>query len=119
MKRSVLVLLILLCAPWLAFAVSVWQGSCAVGSYGSFPSTGLYGASNSFPQNTLVTVENTQTNQKATVLIIDRLNNSGLFMLLSRDAGKAIGLGPSEVGQVSVTLAKQAGALAQGPGDLP
>ncbi len=119
MKRSFLIVLILLSAPLFLSAQSVWEGSCAVGAYNSFPSTGLYGASDSFPQNTLVTVENTQTNQKATVLIIDRLNNSGLFLLLSKDAGAAIGLSAGEVSQVKVTLAKKSSSLSQGPGDLP
>jgi len=119
MKRSVLTVVFFLCAPFLMHAQSVWEGSCAVGAYGSFPSTGLYGASNSFPQNTLVTVENPQTNKKATVLIIDRLNDSGLFMLLSRDAGSAIGLSTGEVSQVKVTLTKRSSPVSQGPSDLP
>ncbi|HUX20439.1 MAG TPA: SPOR domain-containing protein, partial [Spirochaetia bacterium] len=61
MKRSYLIALILLSAPLVLSAQSVWEGSAAVGGYGSFPSTGLYGASDSFSQNTLVTVENPQT----------------------------------------------------------
>ena len=117
MKRILALCLAFACAGAL-FAQEVWEGNSAVSAYGVFPSTGFYGASNSFPQNTLVSVQDLDTGKQATVLIIDRTAASGLLLLLSKDAGDALGVAPGTTAHVRVTLAKQPLASG-GPGDLP
>ena len=117
MKRIFALCLTFACASPL-FAQEVWEGSTAVSAYGVFPSTGFYGASNSFPQNTLVSVQDLDTGKQAAVLIIDRTAERGLLLLLSKDAGDALGITPGTTAHVRVTLAKQPMAL-RGAGDLP
>ncbi len=117
MKRIFALCLAFACASAL-FAQEVWEGNTAVSAYGVFPSTGFYGASNSFPQNTLVSVQDLDSGKQATVLIIDRTAESGLLLLLSKDAGDALGVAPGTTAHVRVTLAKQP-AASNGPGDLP
>ncbi len=117
MKR-ILVLFLTLASAGALFAQQVWEGSSAVSVYGVFPASGYYGASDSFPQNTLVSVEDLDTGKQATVLIIDRSGGSGLLLLVSKQAGDALGIVPGTTAHVRVTLAKQPLASG-GPGDLP
>ncbi len=103
-----------------AAQTSTWQGSCAVTTYGNLPPTGFYGASNSFAQNTLVTVTNPATNKSVTVLIIDRTQEAGLLLLVSQAAGSALGISGGQVAQVQVALAQTPAAQAASRlGDLP
>lgn len=117
MKRFFVLVCVLACAGTLA-AEQVWEGDTAVSAYGSFPSSGFYGASSSFPQNTLVVVQDSATGKEATVLIIDRSSANGLLLLLSRDAGRALGIAPGATARVRVTLAKAPEGPPH-PGDLP
>ncbi len=117
MRRFGAFLAFLTCASAL-FAQQTWEGTAAVSSYGVFPSSGLYGASNSFPQNTLVNVKNLDNGKQTSVLIIDRVSESGLFLLLSNDAGAALGVASGGSARVEITL--PSGPTAAGsPGDLP
>ena len=91
----------------------VWEGTASMSRYGEFPSTGLYAASNSFPRNTIVEVENLQNGRSATVIIADRLNNPGLFMLLSREAAGTLGITEDETVQVRVSLKSETESVAE------
>ncbi len=90
----------------------VWEGTASMSRYGEFPATGLYGASNSFPRNTIVEVENLQNGEKTTVIITDRLSNPGLFLLLSREASGALGITQDETVQVRVALENDSDRMA-------
>ena len=91
----------------------VWEGTASMSRYGEFPATGLYAASNSFPRNTIVEVENLQNGKTASVIIADRLNNPGLFMLLSREAAGALGITQDETVQVRVALESESESIAE------
>lgn len=120
MKRSVLlILLITFFTVGIATAQSEWEGTTAMGRYGEFPNSGYYGASNSFPRNTLVEVENVETGRTATVLIVDRLDDPGLFLLLSREAAEELGIEDDQVVRSRVVLADNSNRLAVENEDRP
>jgi len=73
-------------------AGSVWDGSVSTARYGYLPQSGLYAASNAFPQNSLVTVTNPDTGKTVDVLVLERLEDNTVFLALSADAAEAIGI---------------------------
>jgi hypothetical protein len=73
-------------------ADSVWEGSAAVSRYNEFPDTGFYGASNSFPRNTTVNVENLENGRKVRLIITGRVSDPALFILVSKEAASALGI---------------------------
>jgi len=111
--------IILLLVSGSLFSQSEWEGTTAMGRYGEFPSSGLYGASNSFPRNTLVEVENLETGMTATVLIVDRLDDPGLFLLLSREAAENLGIEDDQIVRSRVQLADNSRRLSLEDTDRP
>jgi len=95
------------CLALMASAQTLWEGSAAVGAYGVLPVKGLYGASNSFPRNTLVEVENLENGGKTEILIVDRLENSSFLVLLSQEAGAALNMTTGNVIRVRATLGQK------------
>ena len=85
-------------------AQTLWEGNAAVGAYGILPVRGLYGASNSFPRNTVVRVENLENGKSAEVIIVDRLENSSFLIVLSQEAGSSLGIGAAGVIRIRATL---------------
>ncbi len=96
--------LIFLITPLLLGAQSLWEGSAAVGAYGVLPVRGFYGASNSFPRNTLVEIENLENGNSVEIIIVDRLESSSFLVLLSQEAGTSLDIGDSGVIRVRATL---------------
>jgi rare lipoprotein A (peptidoglycan hydrolase) len=104
MRRFVVVLLC-----FVAIAASTqdsrqsWQGNAAVARSGEFETPGLVAASNAFPQNTSILVQNAETGQSVQVTVVGRVQGAGkLFLLLSEEAADRIGLTGSEVIRVEV-----------------
>ncbi len=95
---------ILVCSASFVSAESVWEGSAAMGRYGEFPFTGYYGASNSFPQNTFVEVENIENGKRTRLIVVDRLSDSGLLMLLSNQAAEDLGIYQGDISRIKVRL---------------
>ena len=116
-RRIVIFLVAAVAAAGILSAQSVWEGSTAMGRYGEFPSSGYYGASDSFPRNTLVKVENLETGESVEVLIVDRLDDPGLFLLLSREASQALGIRDDQVVRSRVSLADNSPRYSTGEGD--
>lgn len=79
------------------FAESFWQGSITTANYGDLPEEGLYGASNAFPLNTDVVVTNPKNGKTVEVTIMKRLGNATVFLALSDEAGKSIGVSRGEI----------------------
>ena len=82
----------LFCSPLRISAQNQWEGNATMGGYGTLPFKGLYGASNSFPRNTVVEVENLETGGKTQVIIVDRLDDDSLLLALSQEAGIALSM---------------------------
>jgi rare lipoprotein A (peptidoglycan hydrolase) len=82
-----------------------WQGNAAVARSGEFASPGLFAASNAFPENTTILVENSDNGQSVQVTVVQRIQGGGnIFLLLSEEAGKQIGLTGSKVIRVKASV---------------
>ena len=101
---SSIVIILLFAAVFHISAESVWEGSAAMGRYGEFPFTGYYGASNSFPQNAFVEIENLENGKRARVIVVDRLSDSGLLMLVSNEAAQELGIYQSDIARIKVRM---------------
>ncbi len=91
---------------------SVFEGTASMSRYGEFPASGFYAGSNSFQRNTIVEVENLENGKKISVIVTDRLNNPGLFMLLSKEAAATLGLPPDGTVRVRVRRERALDGLA-------
>jgi Chemotaxis protein histidine kinase and related kinases len=76
----------------LGLAAAVWDGSAVAGGLGDFPDDGLYGACNSFPRDTSVTLYNLENGKTVTVTITRNVDNPGVFIALSPKAAAALGM---------------------------
>ena len=92
---------------------SVWEGTASMSRYGEFPATGYYGASNSFPRNTIIEVENVENGKTTSVIVADRLENPGLFLLLSKEAAAELKITQDETVPVRVSLERQRDEMAE------
>lgn len=117
MRRIILVLFLLISPFLFAQTLSQWEGSTALGRYGEFPASGFFGASNAFPRNTTVRVENLTNGKVVEIIIVSRLQDPGLFLLVSRDAASALGISESEIVRCRVTLNSQANKGAINPAE--
>ena len=97
-------LLLFLAAAGNLYSDSVWEGSAAMGRYGEFPLTGYYGASNSFPRNAYVEVENLDNGKKTRLIVVDRMSSSGLLLLISNEAAQALGVYQNDIVRVKVRM---------------
>ena len=87
-----------------------WEGNAAVIRKGEFDSEGLFAASDSFPKNTLLQIENPQNAKTVQVTVVERINGNGnVFLLLSEQAAAALGLSASEVIRVKARVLLAAG----------
>jgi hypothetical protein len=101
-KLLIFIFLIIFAMVFTVAQQASWEGNVIVGTYGEFPPDGLYAASDAFERNTLVTVENPRTGEKATVLVVKRLNTPGLFMVLSPEAATELGIPSGQVVPIKV-----------------
>ncbi len=110
-KRVLIILLLAVCVSVYGFTDSFWEGSVTTANYGDLPNTGFYGASNAFPPDTDVVVTNTENGKSVEVKIVKRLDNANVFIALSTEAGKKIGLTRGEMinGSISVKTSEKAG----------
>ncbi|MGO9412950.1 MAG: SPOR domain-containing protein [Spirochaetia bacterium] len=112
MKRWVILCLLMipfLMTPCLASADSYWDGNAAVQRGDAAFESGLYAASNSFPPDTRLKVQNLENGKSAIVTVSQRTDDqSGLLILLSPKAADAVGIAPGSITQVRVTVQQQA-----------
>ena len=101
MKRHIRILLVLLLGAVLsAYAQSTWEGNAVVGGFGEFPDEGFYAASNSFPQNQIIEVTNFETGETVDVIVAKRVDQPGIFLVLSSDAARELGVQRGESARV-------------------
>lgn len=101
LSPSILVILFVLVAGLLS-ASPAWEGTAAAGDYGDFPATGLYGASDSFPAETRVKIENLESGKSVVVQIVKRLNTENLLILLSPEAADELEVEPRSAARVRI-----------------
>jgi len=103
--RRVLPFIILCLCTLGAYGQQSWQGSAAVARSGEFATQGMVAASNAFPENTTILVQNAQTGQSVQVTVTRRIQGaSNVFLLLCEEAGKQIGLTGSQVIRVQARV---------------
>ncbi len=104
-----------------AAAESFWDGGAAIQKGDSAFESGFYVASNSFPVNTEVIVQNLETGKTVTAIVVGRIDDQGdLLVLLSPKVAAAIGISQGQVTPVRVTVKTTATAMRGGRiGDLP
>jgi hypothetical protein len=108
-KLFVVLLALCLCAAT-AFAQESWQGNAAIARSGEFSTPGLFAASNAFPKNARILVQNPQTGQSVQVTVAQRIPGAGnIFLLLTEEAGTQIGLTGSEVIRVQANVLSSLG----------
>ena len=107
MRRIILVLFLIISPLLFGQTQSHWEGSTALGLYGEFPASGFFGASNAFARNTVVKVENLTNGKTTEIIITSRLQDPGVFLLVSRDAASALGISGSEIVRCRVTVSGQ------------
>jgi len=69
---------------------AVWDGSAVAVVLGDFPGDDLYGACNSFPRDTSVTVTNLENGKTVTITITNGVDNPSVFIALSPKAAAAL-----------------------------
>ena len=69
-RKIIIAAFLLFSVLYLSAADAVWEGTAAMSRYGEFPVKGLYGASNSFPVNTVISVENPVSRKKLKLLYL-------------------------------------------------
>jgi hypothetical protein len=84
-----------------------WEGGISISPYGMLPKSGRYAASNAFAQDTKVRVHNAETGKSVEVRVVERLDDPHLFMLVSPEAGEALGIREDEVVRGTVTPAPE------------
>lgn len=87
-------------------SASSWEGSAMMGSYGDFPPSGYYAASNSFPRNSSIQIENLENGRTVNLIITKGLDAPGIFIMLSVEAASAIGLSPGKIVRVRASSPK-------------
>jgi rare lipoprotein A (peptidoglycan hydrolase) len=95
----------LLLVPFLVSAAGFWDGNAALQRGDATFESGLYAASNSFPKDTRIFIENLDTGKTATATITDRIEGrSDILVLLSPKAAEALGIPQGTLASVRVTL---------------
>ena len=105
-KRLLLIMIItllMLTVSNVVSAGSVWDGSVSIARYGYLPHTGMYAASNAFPQNSRVTVTNPKTGKSVNVIVLERLEDNNLFLVLSSEAAESIGISYGDIFHGSIS----------------
>ena len=109
-RRRVLPIIMLCLCTFAAHGQQSWQGNAAVARSGEFAAPGMVAASNAFPQNTAILVRNAQTGQSVRVTVTQRIRGTAnVFVLLSEEAGKQIGLTGSQVIRVQASVVSTLG----------
>ncbi len=85
-----------------------FEGLATVGSGGRFP-TGLYGATNLVPPNTLVTVRNLETGAAERIIITNGVRERGIFLVLSPEAAASLGFDASGMTRVRLSEVRRSG----------
>jgi len=103
-KHAGFLALVLFCSASLR-GESVWTGNASVGDPLRFPGSREYfrAASNSFPLGTVLEVTNPKGRASVNVVVVDRLESPGIFLLMEMNAAKLIRIPSDHIHPVQVT----------------
>ncbi|MDR1625509.1 MAG: SPOR domain-containing protein [Spirochaetia bacterium] len=105
MKRIIFLTILGMACALSVSAQKVWEGTVVAGRYGDFPPTGYYGASNVFPRNSLVNVQNISNGKIVQLIISGGLDDPAMFLAVSRQVADALDLQRNDSANVRVSLA--------------
>jgi rare lipoprotein A (peptidoglycan hydrolase) len=95
----------LLLVPFLVSAAGFWDGNAALQRGDAAFESGLYAASNSFPKDTRILIENLDTGKTSTATITERIEGrSDILVLLSPKTAEALGIEQGTLASVRVTV---------------
>ncbi|ULQ60091.1 SPOR domain-containing protein [Brucepastera parasyntrophica] len=106
MKHKIGVFLIgclLLCIPALS-VWAVWEGNAGIAADYNFPKGGMYALSNMFPRNTIVEIQNLETNITVRAVITGTSDVPGLVALLSPETAAALNIRSGSVSRVRISV---------------
>ncbi|MGA2976280.1 MAG: SPOR domain-containing protein [Spirochaetia bacterium] len=116
MKRWIRLALLLV--PLLASAASFWDGNAALQRGDATFESGMYAASNSFPEETQIAIVNLDTGKSATATVTKRIDGqSDILVLLSPMTASALGISQGTLARVRVTIATRQNASSTTPPD--
>jgi len=120
MKKLVAAFTLLLAVLFTVSGEESWEGNAAVIRGGRLDHSGFYAVSNSFSKYSKIVITNLKNGKKAAVTVLDRIpETSNMFILLSRDAAKELGMPEDGITRVTVTLSIEPGVVTEGmPEDL-
>jgi len=97
--------LTLLLVPFVVSAAGFWDGNAALQRGDAAFESGLYAASNSFPKDTRIVIENLDTGKTAAATITERIEGrSDILVLLSPKTAEALGIEQGTLASVRVTV---------------
>ncbi|MFO8065063.1 MAG: SPOR domain-containing protein [Spirochaetota bacterium] len=87
-------------------AQSSWQGNAVAAGAGEFSEEGLFAASNTFPRNQVIEVTNLETGDTTSVTVSKRVNQPGIFLVLSGKAAEELGMDQGDTSRVEARPAR-------------
>lgn len=119
-SKAILVTVLVLLGLVPVAGQSVWQGTAVVGRYGEFPPGGLFASSNSFPLNSMVDLTSTQSGRTVRVIVVGRVEEPGVFMVISDAVAEALAVPAGRGGIVMAEPVRMPGLTTVDPNmDLP
>jgi len=102
--KSYFAILILIAVTWSLSAETIWTGNVAIGDIADFPmSSDSYQAlSNTFPVGTKLRVINPKGGASTEVVVTNRLESPGVFIVIEERAAIAIGISLNQVMPIRV-----------------
>ena len=105
LRRLIAASAVLVLGAVLGNAQETWEGNAAVVRRGTFASAGFFAATDSFPTNSRIEVRNLSSGKTVEVTVLQRIEETeGIFLLLSEEAAKQLGMSAGEVIRVGARL---------------
>jgi rare lipoprotein A (peptidoglycan hydrolase) len=110
--------LTLLLVPFIVSAAGFWDGNAALERGDAAFENGLYAASNSFPKDTRILIENLDTGKTTAATITERIEGrSDILVLLSPKTAEALGIEQGTLASVRVTVTSSPNPTAAQPSE--
>lgn len=110
--------LTLLLVPFVVSAAGFWDGNAALERGDAAFESGLYAASNSFPKDTRILIENLDTGKTTAATITERIEGrSDILVLLSPKTAEALGIDQGTLASVRVTVTSSPNPAAAQPSE--
>lgn len=103
LKTSIFSLLLILSTAT-APLWAIWEGNAGIAAAGEFPSSGLFARSDMFPKNTIVEIQNLETEITIRAVITGPSGVPGLVAVLSPETASALSVRAGSVSRVRISV---------------